>query len=99
MPKGKRHPTFLPSGYSVERPGETGAIHMSLDNLPDFLTVQEVAGLLRVRVQTVRKWCSEGWLSYHKLNVGAGKGSAVRIHRSVMLDLLQRGYVPEKNDI
>jgi hypothetical protein len=60
---------------------------------------QEVAGLLRVRVQTVRKWCSEGWLSYHKLNVGAGKGSAVRIHRSVMLDLLQRGYVPEKNDI
>lgn len=72
---------------------------MSLDNLPDFLTVQECAGLLRVRVQTIRKWMSDGWISYHKLTVGAGKGAAVRIHRSVILDLLQRGYVPERNDI
>jgi len=77
----------------------TGAVEMSLDNLPDFLTVQEVAGLLRVRVQTIRKWMSDGWMGYHKLSVGGGKGSAVRVHRSVVLDLLQRGYVPERNDI
>jgi excisionase family DNA binding protein len=97
MPKGQRHPTFLPDGVSVEK-GKTGAIHMTLDNMPEFLTTQEAAGLLRLRVQTIRKWMSEGWIAYHKLSVGSpSHAKSVRIHRSVILDLLQRGFVPEKD--
>jgi|GEM_PF-2637317 len=99
MPKkGKHWASFLPEGVNPEGPGKRGAVTMTLDNMPEFLTVPEAAGLLRVRVQTIRRWMSEGWIAYHRLQVRnpEAKSGAVRIHRSVMLDLLQRGFVPEQ---
>ena len=41
---------------------------ISLDNLPDLLTVREVAGLLRVSPLTIKRWGKRGKLPAIRIN-------------------------------
>lgn len=41
---------------------------LSIDNLPDLLTVKEVAQLLRVSVLTVKRWGKRGKLPAIRIN-------------------------------
>jgi len=41
---------------------------LSLDNLPDLLTVKEVAQLLRVSVLTIKRWGKRGVLPAIRIN-------------------------------
>jgi excisionase family DNA binding protein len=41
---------------------------LSLDNLPDLLTVREVAELLRVSPLTIKRWGKRGKLSAIRIN-------------------------------
>lgn len=42
--------------------------NVSLDNLPDLLTVKEVAQLLRVSVLTIKRWGKRGKLPAIRIN-------------------------------
>lgn len=42
--------------------------HLSLDNLPDLLTVREVAELLRVSPLTIKRWGKRGKLPAIRIN-------------------------------
>jgi len=41
---------------------------ISLDNLPDLLTVKEVAGIFRVSVLTIKRWGKRGKLVPLRIN-------------------------------
>lgn len=41
---------------------------LSLDNLPDLLTVKEVAGIFRVSVLTIKRWGKRGKLVPLRIN-------------------------------
>jgi len=41
---------------------------LSIDNLPDLLTVKEVAQLLRVSVLTIKRWGKRGKLPAIRIN-------------------------------
>ena len=41
---------------------------LSIDNLPDLLTVKEVAQLLRVSVLTIKRWGKRGILPAIRIN-------------------------------
>ena len=41
---------------------------ISLDNLPDLLTVREVAGILRVSPLTIKRWGKRGKLPAIRIN-------------------------------
>lgn len=42
--------------------------NLSIDNLPDLLTVKEVAQLLRVSVLTIKRWGKRGKLPAIRIN-------------------------------
>lgn len=42
--------------------------NISIDNLPDLLTVKEVAQLLRVSVLTIKRWGKRGKLPAIRIN-------------------------------
>lgn len=44
------------------------AQRISIDNLPDLLTVKEVANLLRVSVLTIKRWGKRGKLPAIRIN-------------------------------
>ena len=51
---------------------------------PHYLEVKEVAALLRVHAETVKKWCYRGRLPYTKA------GSRIRIKRADLEAFLER---------
>jgi len=54
---------------------------LSLNNLPDLLTVREVAELLRVSPLTIKRWGKRGKLPAIRINWGKrGKLPAIRIN-------------------
>ncbi len=53
-------------------------------DLPRFLTVKELAEMLRVRVRTVYSWVEEGLIPYHK----AGRITVFRLDE--ILDWLEK---------
>src|SRR5581483_7823013 len=55
-------------------------------NLEEFLTVAEVAEMLRLNQQTVRNWIDQGSLPAHRV------GRRVRIRRSDLDRMLDEGY-------
>lgn len=66
-------------------------------DLEEFLTVAEVAELLKLNQQTVRNWIDQGSLPAHRV------GRRVRIRRSDLDRLLAEGYTararaPESDD-
>ncbi|OGY16600.1 MAG: hypothetical protein A2785_03335 [Candidatus Chisholmbacteria bacterium RIFCSPHIGHO2_01_FULL_49_18] len=46
----------------------TSKKHLSLENLPDLLTVREVAHLLRVSPLTIKRWGKRGKLPAIRIN-------------------------------
>lgn len=48
--------------------GKPGKRKISLDNLPDLLTVREVADLLRVSPLTIKRWGKRGKLPAIRIN-------------------------------
>ena len=55
-------------------------------NIEEFLTVAEVAEILKLNQQTVRNWIDQGSLPAHRV------GRRVRIRRSDLDRLLDEGY-------
>jgi excisionase family DNA binding protein len=55
-------------------------------NIEEFLTVAEVAELLKLNQQTVRNWIDQGSLPAHRV------GRRVRIRRSDLDRMLEEGY-------
>ncbi len=43
-------------------------VSLSLDSLPDLLTVREVAGILRVSTLTIKRWGKRGKLTPIRIN-------------------------------
>lgn len=61
-------------------------------NLEEFLTVAEVAEMLKLNQQTIRNWIDHGSLPAHRV------GRRVRIRRSDLERVLDQGYtVPSAN--
>ena len=56
------------SAGSVKSGSKTGKGKLSLDNLPDLLTVREVAELLRVSPLTIKRWGKRGKLPAIRIN-------------------------------
>ena len=66
---------------------------MDQSDAPDtFLTVAEVAGILKLNQQTVRNWIDQGSLSALRV------GRRVRIRRSDFERILAEGYTGGSND-
>lgn len=61
-------------------------------DLPELLTVREVAEILRVKKPTIRAWIYQKRLVHVRLNPG-GKGNCVRVPRSEVELLLNAGFV------
>lgn len=57
---------------------------VSLDDLPDLLTIREVAGLLRVSPLTVKRWGKKGKLPAIRINSRGDR----RYKKDVVLRLL-----------
>jgi excisionase family DNA binding protein len=60
---------------------------LSLDNLPDLLTVKEVAQLLRVSVLTIKRWGKRGKLPAIRINTRGDR----RYKKEAVLWLLGMG--------
>lgn len=52
----------------VKQPSTPKANNISIDNLPDLLTVAEVADLLRVSKLTIKRWGKRGKLPAIRIN-------------------------------
>ena len=63
---------FMSVDKDVSSPKRTGKIEdaakLDINNLPDLLTVKEVANLLRVSPLTVKRWGARGKLSAIRIN-------------------------------
>lgn len=57
---------------------------ISLDDLPDLLTIREVAGLLRVSPLTIKRWGKSGKLPAIRINSRGDR----RYRKNVILHLL-----------
>ena len=57
---------------------------ISLDNLPDLMTIREVSELLRVSPLTVKRWCKKGKLPAIRINSRGDR----RYKKEVILRLL-----------
>lgn len=64
---------------------------VSIDNLPDLLTVSEVADLLRVSKLTIKRWGKRGKLPAIRINARGDR----RYRKEAVLWLL--GIQPEEN--
>ena len=53
---------------TISNPKPTDQPKLSLDNLPDILTVREVAELLRVSPLTIKRWGKRGKLPAIRIN-------------------------------
>ena len=53
---------------SDEKPSKKAAFPLDLNNLPDLLTVKEVAGILRVSPLTIKRWGKRGKLPAIRIN-------------------------------
>lgn len=53
---------------NIEDAGKNKRRRISIDNLPDFLTVREVAELLRVSPLTIKRWGKKGKLPAIRIN-------------------------------
>ena len=53
---------------------------------PEVLTLQEVADLLRIDVQTVKSWCKKGIIKYATVSPRGDK----RIHKKDVIEYLQK---------
>ena len=53
---------------TISNPKPTDQPKLSLDNLPDLLTVREVAELLRVSPLTIKRWGKRGKLPAIRIN-------------------------------
>ena len=60
------------------------AITVSLDNMPDLLTIQEVATLLRVSPLTIKRWGKSGKLPAIRINTRGDR----RYKREVVMNVL-----------
>ena len=60
----KTDPTALP----VDDKDEEEEEEIDINNLPDLLTVREVADLLRVSTLTIKRWVKRGKLSAIRIN-------------------------------
>ncbi len=58
----------MPQGNSVSQPPTKKVNDVSIDNLPDLLTVGEVADLLRVSKLTIKRWGKRGKLPAIRIN-------------------------------
>ncbi len=70
---------------------KTAVKDVSIDNLPDLLTVGEVADLLRVSKLTVKRWGKRGKLPAIRINARGDR----RYRKEAVLWLL--GIQPEEN--
>jgi excisionase family DNA binding protein len=70
---------------------KTAIKDVSIDNLPDLLTVGEVADLLRVSKLTVKRWGKRGKLPAIRINARGDR----RYRKEAVLWLL--GIQPEEN--
>lgn len=58
-----------PKNSPVKRTGKVeDAVALDINNLPDLLTVKEVANLLRVSPLTVKRWGARGKLPAIRIN-------------------------------
>ena len=62
------------------------------DSLPEFMTVDEVADLLKVTSRTVRRHIADGTLRVVRF------GGAIRITREALLESLKTEEVPQKKE-
>lgn len=53
---------------SDEKPSKKAAFPLDLNNLPDLLTVKEVADILRVSPLTIKRWGKRGKLVPIRIN-------------------------------
>ena len=60
------------------------AAKLDINDLPDLLTVREVADLLRVSPLTIKRWGKRGKLDYIKINSRGDR----RYKKEAVLDLL-----------
>jgi excisionase family DNA binding protein len=60
----KNHNSTLPTTSAEEEKDE----EIDINNLPDLLTVREVADLLRVSTLTIKRWVKRGKLSAIRIN-------------------------------
>lgn len=58
----------MPQGDAVNQKTPKKANDISIDNLPDLLTVGEVADLLRVSKLTIKRWGKRGKLPAIRIN-------------------------------
>ncbi len=65
---------------------------ISLDNLPDLLTIKEVSDLLRVSPLTIKRWGKKGKLPAIRINSRGDR----RYTKEVILELLNRPVVKEE---
>ncbi len=69
----------------VQRTGRMDdAIGLDMNNLPDLLTVREVANLLRVSPLTIKRWGKRGKLEAIRINSRGDR----RYKKEVVLELL-----------
>ncbi|KXK08814.1 MAG: Helix-turn-helix domain protein [Microgenomates bacterium OLB22] len=58
---------------------------LSIEDLPDLLTIREVAGLLRVSPLTVKRWGKKGKLPAIRINTRGDR----RYRKEVVLQMLR----------
>jgi len=71
------------NGSNPER--DRSAPNEGRDDLPNLLTIPEVAAMSRFSVVTVRRWIRTGALARIQ---PSGKGGAIRVHREALQTLL-----------
>jgi excisionase family DNA binding protein len=88
--------TANPAGSTAAQSRKTGraddAAKLNINNLPDLLTVKEVADLLRVSTLTVKRWGKRGKLPAIRINSRGDR----RYKKESVLWLL--GINPEKDN-
>jgi excisionase family DNA binding protein len=69
MPNQPYSPPVAPADDDVKRTGRADdANKLDINNLPDLLTVREVADLLRVSPLTIKRWGKRGKLPAIRIN-------------------------------
>ena len=76
---------------TISKPKTVGRKRVSIDDLPDLLTVREVADLLRVSPLTLKRWGKRGKLPAIRINSRGDR----RYKKEAVLYLL--GITPKTN--
>jgi hypothetical protein len=64
---------------------------ISIAMMPDLLTMRQVADILQVQHQTIRKWVTMRHIPVHRIVIAGGRG-LVRIHRAEVERMIAQGY-------